>query len=112
VATTTHRSAWLKYQCYFEPGTDQWNHCCSVFYLNTASVLGSKANTAMFNGNAYPANPTPGLAAQELNTGNYLSGSSLVTATERLPGRFPTSPAALLSLLSSTSASSAWSPKT
>jgi Carboxypeptidase regulatory-like domain/TonB dependent receptor len=50
------------------------------FYLNngpTWTAMG-KANTAMFNGAAYPANPTPNLAAQELNTGQYWNGTALV----------------------------------
>ena len=53
------------------------------FYLNNGATWTSKgiANTAMFNGAAYPANPTPGLAAQELGTGNYVNGTSLATAT-------------------------------
>jgi hypothetical protein len=59
------------------------------FYLNSnSSYLGSKANTAMFNGAAYPANPTPGVAAQLLSTGNYLSNGAVVTASGVTLGDF------------------------
>jgi hypothetical protein len=54
------------------------------FYLNNSQDWTTKglANTAMFNGAAYPANPTPGPAAQLLNTGNYANGGSApVTAS-------------------------------
>lgn len=56
------------------------------FWLNNGStwMANGRANAAMFNGAAYPANPTPGLAAQELSTGNYeIAGStpSLATAS-------------------------------
>jgi hypothetical protein len=52
------------------------------YYLNTSTFLGNKANTAMFAGAAYPANPTPGLAAQELNTGNYLTGPTTIATAQ------------------------------
>jgi Carboxypeptidase regulatory-like domain/TonB dependent receptor len=54
------------------------------YYLNNGPTWISKglSNTAMFNGAAYPANPTPGLAAQELSTGNYVtSTNTLATAS-------------------------------
>jgi hypothetical protein len=48
------------------------------YYLNNSAdwITKGKANTAMFNGAAYPANPTPGVAAQELGTGNYNGGGT------------------------------------
>jgi len=47
------------------------------YWLNgNSAYLGAAANTSLFGpGFNYPANPTPGVAAQELNTGNYLNGS-------------------------------------
>ena len=53
------------------------------FYLNNGAAWTTKglANTALFNGAAYPANPTPNLAAQELSTGNYVNGTALATAS-------------------------------
>jgi len=44
------------------------------YYLNPNSgYLGAQANTDLFGkGYTYPAAPPPGLAAQELNTGNYV----------------------------------------
>lgn len=54
------------------------------FYLNNGSTFTSKglANTDLFGkGFVYPANPTPNVAAQTLQTGNYLDGTGkLVTA--------------------------------
>jgi hypothetical protein len=49
------------------------------FWLGTQSYLGANANTAMFGPTftGYPAAPTPGLAAQELNTGFYVDSSSV-----------------------------------
>ncbi len=48
------------------------------FWLNTQSYIGTNANTAMFGPTfaGYPAPPTPGVAAQELNTGFYVDSSS------------------------------------
>jgi hypothetical protein len=53
------------------------------YWLNgNSSYLGAAANTALFGPTTtYPAPPTPGVAAQELNTGNYLSGTSFVSAS-------------------------------
>jgi Carboxypeptidase regulatory-like domain len=55
------------------------------FYLNNGSYFTSAglANTSLFGpGYAYPANPTPGAAAQTLNTGFYLnSAGKFVTAS-------------------------------
>jgi Carboxypeptidase regulatory-like domain/TonB dependent receptor len=54
------------------------------FYLNNGTTFTSKglANTDLFGkGYTYPGAPTPGVAAQLLNTGNYLdSNGKLVTA--------------------------------
>jgi hypothetical protein len=54
------------------------------FYLNTGSTFTTKglANSDLFGkGFSYPANPTPNVAAQTLQTGNYLNSSGgLVTA--------------------------------
>jgi hypothetical protein len=54
------------------------------FYLNNGAAFTSKgiANTDFLgHGYVYPGAPTPNLAAQELNTGNYLNSSNaLVTA--------------------------------
>jgi len=54
------------------------------FYLNNGPYFSSigQANTSLFGaGYAYPSAPTPGVAAQVLNTGNYLDGSGkFVTA--------------------------------
>jgi hypothetical protein len=48
-----------------------------AFYLNNSSYFQSvgKANTALFNGQPYPAAPVPGPASVGLNTGNYVSTS-------------------------------------
>ena len=54
------------------------------YWLNDNSAyLGANANTGLFGpGFTYPAQPTPGVAAQELNTGFYLnSASKLVSAS-------------------------------
>lgn len=54
------------------------------FWLNTnSSYLGAAANSSLFGpGFTYPPNPTPGVMAQELNTGNYLNSSGgLVSAS-------------------------------
>jgi hypothetical protein len=52
------------------------------FWLNpTASYLGASANTSLFGATTYPGQPTPGVAAQELNTGNYLNGTTFVSAS-------------------------------
>ena len=68
------------------------------YYLNNSAGFTSAgaANTGLFNGQAYPANPTPGLAAQELNTGFYKdsggvfhSASSVNYADPYLSGRAP-----------------------
>jgi hypothetical protein len=47
------------------------------YWLNSVSAyLGANANTALFGPTTtYPAAPTPNVAAQEINTGNYLNGS-------------------------------------
>lgn len=46
------------------------------FWLNTQPYLGANANQMMFGpGFTYPSAPTPGVAAQELNTGFYVDGS-------------------------------------
>jgi hypothetical protein len=47
------------------------------YWLNgNSAYLGANANTALFGPTAtYPAAPTPGVAAQELNTGNYLNSA-------------------------------------
>ncbi|WP_263411522.1 carboxypeptidase regulatory-like domain-containing protein [Terriglobus tenax] len=52
------------------------------YYLNNSSAFQSKglANTALFNGQAYPTAPAPGAATQSLNTGFYLNGASMATA--------------------------------
>jgi hypothetical protein len=52
------------------------------YWLNgNSSYLGASANTSLFGPTfSYPAAPTPGVAAQELNTGNYLNGTSYVSA--------------------------------
>jgi Carboxypeptidase regulatory-like domain len=54
------------------------------FYLNNGTYFTSigQANTSLFGaGYAYPAPPTPSVAAQILNTGNYLnSANKVVTA--------------------------------
>jgi hypothetical protein len=72
------------------------------FYLNDSAYFGSlspsMANTSLFGpGFAYPSAPTPGVAAQELNTGFYLntstnkmvSASSVSYADPYLSGRAP-----------------------
>ena len=53
------------------------------YWLNSNSAyLGGLANTALFGPTAtYPSQPTPGVAAQELNTGFYVSGGKLVSAS-------------------------------
>lgn len=53
------------------------------FWLNPNSgYLGGNANTDLFGkGFTYPSAPAPGVAAQELNTGNYLNGSAFVSAS-------------------------------
>jgi hypothetical protein len=50
------------------------------FYLNNnTSAPAAMQNTSLFGaGYAYPANPTPGAAAQILNTGNYLNSSNKI----------------------------------
>jgi hypothetical protein len=58
------------------------------FYLNNSTGFATAGpggtdlrNTSLFgSGFAYPSAPTPGLAAQELNTGYYVSGGKMVTA--------------------------------
>lgn len=47
------------------------------YWLNSNSAyLGANANTGLFGaGFTYPSAPTPGVAAQELNTGNYLTST-------------------------------------
>jgi hypothetical protein len=47
-----------------------------AYWLNgNSAYLGSAANTALFGGAAYPAAPTPSVAAQELNTGFYVNSA-------------------------------------
>jgi hypothetical protein len=68
-----------------------------AYWLNNNSAyLGTAANTALFGGIAYPGQPTPGVAAQELNTGFYVNGSgkfaggsSVSFADPYLSGRAP-----------------------
>lgn len=53
------------------------------YYLSTASsYLGARANTAINNGIAYLPNPTPGVAAQELSTGNYVTSSNTLATAQ------------------------------
>jgi len=51
------------------------------YWLNNAGGF-SYSNTAIFGPTfaGYPAPPTPGVAAQELNTGNYVSGGKVISA--------------------------------
>ncbi|MGA2569354.1 MAG: TonB-dependent receptor [Terracidiphilus sp.] len=53
------------------------------YWLNgNAAYMGSAANTALFGPTGtYPAAPTPGVAAQELNTGYYVSSGKMVSAS-------------------------------
>jgi hypothetical protein len=52
------------------------------YWLNgNSAYLGANASTALFGGTPYPAAPTPGVAAQELNTGFYVSGGKFVSAS-------------------------------
>jgi hypothetical protein len=77
--------------------TDQisGSNAAPSFWLNNGAAWTSKglANTAMFSGAPYPANPTPGVAAQELSTGNYLgaplAASSVSLADSYISGRAP-----------------------
>lgn len=52
------------------------------YYLNNSAAFQGlgMANTALFNGAAYPTAPTPGPATQALNTGFYVANGRLVTA--------------------------------
>ena len=69
------------------------------FYLNNSPTFTTAglSNTSIFGaGFSYPAAPTPGVTAQELNTGNYLNGSgkfmtssSVNYADPYLSGRAP-----------------------
>jgi hypothetical protein len=55
-----------------------------AYWLNgNTAYLGANANTGLFGPAfaGYPAPPAPGVAAQELNTGNYLNGTSYVSAS-------------------------------
>ncbi|HWG18308.1 MAG TPA: carboxypeptidase regulatory-like domain-containing protein [Acidobacteriaceae bacterium] len=54
----------------------------SYYLSNASSYLGSRANTAINNGIAYLPNPTPGLAAQELSTGNYVTSSNTLATAQ------------------------------
>jgi len=46
------------------------------FWLGTQSYLGANANTSLFGpGYVYPTPPTPGIATQILNSGNYLNAA-------------------------------------
>ncbi len=70
------------------------------FWLNNSSAFSAAgvANTNLYGpGYAYPAAPTPGVAAQELNTGNYVNSANKVAspgsvsyADPYLSGRAPT----------------------
>ncbi|HEX4758851.1 MAG TPA: carboxypeptidase-like regulatory domain-containing protein [Terracidiphilus sp.] len=55
------------------------------YWLNNSTTFGTlgKSNTGIFGpGFTYPSAPTPGVAAQELNTGNYLdSGGNFKSAS-------------------------------
>ena len=52
------------------------------YWLNgNSAYLGGLANAALFGGTAYPTQPTPGVTAQELNTGFYVSGGKMVSAS-------------------------------
>jgi hypothetical protein len=48
------------------------------YYLNNSATFGTlgKSNTGIFGAYTYPSAPTPGVAAQELNTGNYLNSAN------------------------------------
>jgi hypothetical protein len=49
------------------------------FWLGNQSYLGSNANTSLFgSGFTYPGPPTPGVATQNLNAGNYLLNGAVV----------------------------------
>ncbi|MFZ1940058.1 MAG: carboxypeptidase regulatory-like domain-containing protein [Terracidiphilus sp.] len=69
----------------------------SYWLNNNSAYLGSLANTALFGPTAaYPSAPTPGVAAQELNTGfylnssgNFVSASSVSYADPYYSGRAP-----------------------
>ena len=54
-----------------------------AYWLNgNSAYLGANANTGLFGPTfSYPAAPAPNVAAQELNTGNYLNGTSYVSAS-------------------------------
>ncbi len=54
------------------------------YWLNNSTTFGTLnlANTAIFGPTFnYPSAPTPGVAAQELNTGFYVSGGKMVSAS-------------------------------
>jgi hypothetical protein len=53
----------------------------SYWLSGNSAYLGANANTALFGGTAYPAQPSPSVAAQELNTGFYVSGTKMVSAS-------------------------------
>jgi len=54
------------------------------YWLNNSTTFGTLglSNTAIFGPTFnYPSAPTPGVAAQELNTGNYVSGGKVIPAS-------------------------------
>ncbi len=54
------------------------------YWLNNSTTFGTLglSNTGIFGpGYTYPSAPTPGVAAQELNTGNYVNGTKVVSAS-------------------------------
>ena len=68
----------------------------SYWLNNNSAYLGANANTGLFGGAAYPSQPSPGVAAQELNTGFYVnssgkfvSASSVSYADPYFSGRAP-----------------------
>jgi hypothetical protein len=51
------------------------------YWLNSnGAYLGSKASTALFGGAAYAPAPAPGLAAQEIGTGYYVTGPKSIAS--------------------------------
>jgi len=53
----------------------------SYWLNNSSGFVSGQQNTGIFGpGYTYPAPPTPGVAAQELNTGYYVNGGKMVSA--------------------------------
>jgi hypothetical protein len=52
----------------------------SYWLSNDTAYLGALANTSLFGATPYPTQPSPGVAAQELNTGFYVNNGKLVSA--------------------------------